>query len=92
MHCKKNMELAAAFVDKAYIKQGSQSMDQRARQVTALLSHRQLPASGWPDADIEYFINECTLDHSLHCTAPHCTLTHCTLTPRFSELDGLQPL
>jgi O-phospho-L-seryl-tRNASec:L-selenocysteinyl-tRNA synthase len=53
-----NQKLAAGLVDASYIRQGSQSLQQRAKLVKSLLSHRRIPQEPWSDANIEALLLE----------------------------------
>ena len=53
MQTSLGQKLAEGFVDPAYIRQGAQAFNNRARLVTSLLSHRRLPQEPWACACIE---------------------------------------
>ncbi|RHY97034.1 hypothetical protein DYB37_007486 [Aphanomyces astaci] len=58
MHSAVNQKLAGDLVDMAYIRQGSESLRAREKQLTSLLSHRKLPEHGWDDLSIQGVLNE----------------------------------
>lgn len=53
-----NQTLAEGLVDPAYVRSGAQSLSQRARLVTSLLSHRRIPEEGWPEPAVESLLHE----------------------------------
>jgi O-phospho-L-seryl-tRNASec:L-selenocysteinyl-tRNA synthase len=53
-----NQKLAAGLVDASYIRQGAQSLQQRAKLVKSLLSHRRIPQEPWSDANVEALLLE----------------------------------
>ena len=57
----RNLELASAFVDVGYLKQGHEAIKSRENLVRVLLSQRALPASGWDEASVEHFLSELAL-------------------------------
>ncbi|ETV89171.1 O-phosphoseryl-tRNA(Sec) selenium transferase [Aphanomyces astaci] len=58
MHSAVNKKLAGDLVDMAYIRQGSESLRAREKQLTSLLSHRKLPEHGWDDLSIQGVLHE----------------------------------
>ncbi|RHY85649.1 hypothetical protein DYB26_001325, partial [Aphanomyces astaci] len=58
MHSAVNQKLAGDLVDMAYIRQGSESLRAREKQLTSLLSHRKLPEHGWDDLSIQGVLHE----------------------------------
>ncbi|KAH9144095.1 hypothetical protein AeRB84_011943 [Aphanomyces euteiches] len=58
MNTETNLNLAGAFVDAAYIRQGGESMRTREKQLTSLLAQRKLPAQGWDDLSIQLLLME----------------------------------
>jgi O-phospho-L-seryl-tRNASec:L-selenocysteinyl-tRNA synthase len=56
-----NLALAQGLVRAGYIRQGAQGIAARERLVTALLSERRLPATGWDEASIESLVHDASL-------------------------------
>jgi O-phospho-L-seryl-tRNASec:L-selenocysteinyl-tRNA synthase len=51
-----NCALAGNIISPTYVRQGSQALARRHRQIKSLLSQRKLPEEGWDDASIEMLL------------------------------------
>ncbi|OQR96216.1 o-phosphoseryl-tRNA(Sec) selenium transferase-like [Achlya hypogyna] len=58
MQSDRNQELAAGFVDGAYIRQGADALRSHEKKLTSLLAQRRLPEHGWDDLSIQRLLGD----------------------------------